>query len=54
MRRRDLILGLLAVATIDGAHAEQSRKLYRIAYVQYIQLPNSLKRTGPEEHSRPL
>src|SRR5215469_3161107 len=31
MRRRNLLLGLLAVATMGGARAEQSRKPYRIA-----------------------
>jgi putative tryptophan/tyrosine transport system substrate-binding protein len=36
MRRRDLILGLLVVATIDGAQAEQSAKVYRIAYVHPV------------------
>ena len=33
MRRRNLIFGLLAVATMGGARAEQSRKAHRIAYV---------------------
>ena len=36
MRRRDLILGLLAVATIDGAQAQQSAKVYRMAYVHPV------------------
>jgi putative tryptophan/tyrosine transport system substrate-binding protein len=31
MRRRNLLLGLLAVATMGGARAEQSKKAYRIA-----------------------
>src|SRR5215472_15983127 len=31
MRRRNLLFGLLAVATMGGARAEQSRKAYRIA-----------------------
>jgi hypothetical protein len=33
MRRRNLIFGLLAVATIGGAHAQQSGKVHRIACV---------------------
>jgi len=31
MRRRNLLFGLLAVTTMGGARAEQSRKAYRIA-----------------------
>ena len=31
MRRRNLLFGILAVATVGGARAEQSRKAYRIA-----------------------
>jgi putative ABC transport system substrate-binding protein len=33
MKRRNLILGLLAVATLRGAHAQQSKKAHRIAIV---------------------
>src|SRR5215475_14558274 len=33
MKRRNLIFGLLAVTTMRGAHAQQSRKIHRIAVV---------------------
>jgi hypothetical protein len=33
MRRRNLILGLLVVAAMGTAHAQQSGKVYRIAIV---------------------
>ena len=33
MRRRNLLFGLLAVATMGTAHAQQSGKIHRIAYV---------------------
>ena len=34
MKRRNLIFGLLAVATLRSAHAQQSGKVHRIAYVR--------------------
>jgi putative ABC transport system substrate-binding protein len=34
MRRRNLLLGLFAVATMGGAHAQQSGKVHRIAYAR--------------------
>jgi putative tryptophan/tyrosine transport system substrate-binding protein len=34
MRRRNLIFGLLAVTTMRGAHAQQSKKAHRIAVVE--------------------
>jgi putative ABC transport system substrate-binding protein len=37
MRRRNLLFGLLAVATMGGARAEQSRKAHRIAIVDPAQ-----------------
>jgi putative ABC transport system substrate-binding protein len=33
MRRRDLMVGLLLVAIVGRAHAQQQRKVYRIAIV---------------------
>jgi hypothetical protein len=33
MKRRNLIFGLLVVATIGGAHAQQSKKAHRIAVI---------------------
>ena len=36
MKRRNLILGLLFVAAMGTAHARQSGKVYRIAYVHSV------------------
>jgi putative tryptophan/tyrosine transport system substrate-binding protein len=46
MRRRNLLFGLLAVATMGGARAEQSRKAHRIAIVHPTHPAALLTETG--------
>jgi putative tryptophan/tyrosine transport system substrate-binding protein len=46
MRRRNLIFGLLTVATLRSAHAQQSGKVHRIAYVRPSGDPTQLTETA--------
>ena len=48
MRRRDLLFGLLAVATLRSARAQQSRKVHRIAFVSPAS-PAAQRPPGPQE-----
>ena len=46
MRRRNLLFGLLAVATLRSARAQQSRKVHRIAFVSPASPAAQLTETG--------
>jgi putative tryptophan/tyrosine transport system substrate-binding protein len=48
MRRRNLIFGLLAVATMGGAHAQESKKAHRIAIVDPSHPADSFAGTSDE------
>jgi hypothetical protein len=54
MRRRNLIFGLLAIATTGGARAEQSIKVHRIALVHPTHSVTALTDESPSPGIRAL
>ena len=47
MRRRSVILGLLAVAATGSVRAEQNRKAHRVAYVSLAIPPGFFTKNDP-------